>query len=130
MLSSAIMPLNLRIVLLDPFSYVFYLCVFYVYNDCHRTNQNHRSKMGRTSHLSDTYDAFFSSCASFYLLSILMTMTPANQMTTVQDPGSLLVRAFRYVLNYPLIDSFYFRLVELFLIESQYSRYFPAQILL
>ena len=45
-------PLNFRIVLSDPFSDVSYLCVSYVYNDCHRTNQNHRSKMGRTSHLS------------------------------------------------------------------------------
>ena len=46
------------------------------------------------SHLSDAYDAFSSSCASFYLLLSLMTMNPTNQMTTVQGPGSLLVRAF------------------------------------
>ena len=34
------------------------LCVVYVYNDCHQTNQNHHSEMGRTSHLSDVYDDF------------------------------------------------------------------------
>ena len=86
--------------------------------------------MGQTSHLSDAYDAFSSLCASLSLLLSLMSMIPTNQMTTVQGPDSLLVRAFRYVLNYPLINSFDFRLVESFLIESQYSRYFPAQILL
>ena len=60
----------------------------------HQTNQNHRSKMGRTSHLSDAYNSFSSSCASFSLLLSLMTMTPTNQMTTVQGPGPLLVRDF------------------------------------
>ena len=44
------------------------------------------------------------------------------------------VRAFRYVLNYPLIKSFDFRLVESYLVDSQYLQYFgsmfPAQILL
>ena len=52
--------------------------------------------MGLTSHLSDAYDAFSSSCASFSLLSSLMTMILTNQMTKVQGPGSLLVRAFLY----------------------------------
>ena len=42
-----------------------------------------------------------------------MTMTPTNQMTTVQGPGSLLVRAFRFVLNYLLIELFDLRLVKL-----------------
>ena len=50
--------------------------------------------MGLTSHLSDDHDAFSSSCASFSLLSSPMTMTPTNQMPTVQGPGSLLVRDF------------------------------------
>ena len=87
--------------------------------------------MGRTSHLSDAYDAFYSSCASFSLLSSLMTMTPTNQMMKVQGPGSLLVRAFCYVLNYPLIESFDFCQLESFLVESQYfGLTFPAQILL
>ena len=49
--------------LLGSFSDVSYLCVVTVYNDCHETNQNHRSRMGWTSHLSDTYDTFSSSCA-------------------------------------------------------------------
>ena len=48
-------------------------------------------------------------------------MNPTNQMTTDQGSGSLLVRAFSYVLNFLLIESFD-RLVESFLIESQYSR--------
>ena len=120
--------------LIGSFSRCFLSFRHLVYNYCHWTNKNHRSKMGRMSHLSDAYDAFSSSCASFSLLSNMMTMTPTNHMTTVQGPGSLLVRAFCYVLNYPLIKSFDFRLVELFLVESQYSQYFgltfPAQILL
>ena len=130
MLSSVILPLKLRIVLSVTFPYVSYLCVVYVYNDCHQTNQNHLSKMGQTSHISDAYDAFSSSCDSFPLLLSLMTMTT----TTVQGLGSLLVRDFRYILNYPLIESFDFCLVESFLIESQCSQYFgltfPAQIIL
>ena len=113
---------------------VSYICVVYVYNDCHQTNQNHCSKMvGRVIFLMLT-PLFLLRGIIFFLLSSLMTMIPKNQMTTVQGPGSLLVRAFHHVLNYPLIESFYFRLVELFLIESQYSCYFgltfPAQILL
>ena len=61
------MPLNLRIVLSDPFSDVSYLCITYVYNDCHRTNHNHRSKMGMTSHLSDAYNPFFFFVRFFFL---------------------------------------------------------------
>ena len=45
-------------------------------------------------------------------------------MTTVQGPGSLLVRVFRYVLNYPLIKSFDCCLVESYLVESQYFQHF------
>ena len=51
---------------------------------------------------------------------------PANQMTTFQGPGSLLVHAFRYVLNYPLIESFDYRLVESYLVEFQYFQYFGS----
>ena len=80
--------------------------------------------MGLTSYLSGAYDAFSSSYASFSLLLSMMAMTPENQMTTVQGPGSLLVRAFRYVLNYPLIESFDCRLVESYLVEFQYFQYF------
>ena len=61
--------------------------------------------MGLTSHIFDAYDDFSSSCASFSLLLSPMLMTPTNQMTTVQGPGSLLVHVFCYVLNYPLIES-------------------------
>ena len=87
--------------------------------------------MGMTSHLSDAYDAFSSSCAYFSLLLIPMTMTPTNQMTEVQGPGYFQVRTFRYVLNYPLIESFDCCLVDSYLVESQYFQYFcltsPAQ---
>ena len=123
------LPLNLRIVWLDPFPNVSYLFVVYVCNDYHWTNQNHCLKMGWTIHLSDAYDAFSSSCFYFSLVLSLMTMNPKNQMRTDQGQGSLLVRASCYVLNYLLIKSFD-RLVKSFLIESQYSWYFPAQILL
>ena len=116
-LSSVILTLKLRIVLSDPFPNVSYLCIAYVYNDCHQTNQNHRSKMGRTSHLSDAYDAFSSLCASFSLLSITMTMNLTNQMITDQGLGSLQVCAFRYVWNYLLIKSFDFCLVKSYLVD-------------
>ena len=92
--------------LIGSFFGFFYLCIAYVYNDCHQNNQNYRSKMGLTGHLSDAYNAFSSLCASFPLLLSPMTMTPTNQMKTVQGPGSLPVCAFCYVLNYPLIESF------------------------
>ena len=87
--------------------------------------------MGLTIHLSDAYDDFSSSCTSFPLLLSPMTMTPANQMTTVQGPGYFLVRTFLHVLNYPFIESFDCCLVESYLVESQYFQYFcstfPAQ---
>ena len=87
--------------------------------------------MGLTSHLSDAYDAFSSSCASFSLLLSPMTTTPTNQMRTVQGPSYFPVCTFRYVLNYPLIELFDCCLVESYLVESQYFQYFrltfPAQ---
>ena len=83
--------------------------------------------MGLTSHLSDAYDAFSSLCASFSLLLSLMTMTLTNQMTMVQGPGSLPVSVFRYVLNYPLIESFDCCLAESYLVESQYFQYYQPR---
>ena len=87
--------------------------------------------MDLTSHLSDAYDAFSSSCASFSLLLSPTTMSLTNQMRTVQGPGYFPVRTFCYVLNYPLIESFDCRLEESYLVESQYFQYFrstfPAQ---
>ena len=84
-----------------------------------------------TSHISDAYDTFSSSCASFSLLKGLMTMTPKNQMTTFQDSGLLLVCLFCYVLNYTLIESFDCCLFKSYLVKSQYFQYFcstfPAQ---
>ena len=72
--------------------------------------------MGLTSHPSDAYDAFSSSCFSFSSLLIPMTMSLTNQMMKVQGPCSLPVRTFLHVLNYPLIKS-----VDCCLVESQYS---------
>ena len=118
------LPLKLRIVWSDHFPEFSYFCVVYVYNDCHWRNQNHRSKMGLTSYLYDAYDAFSSSCASFSLLLSPMMMTPTNQMTTIQGPGYLPVFTFCYVLNYPLIESFYCCLVESYLVGSQSFQYF------
>ena len=40
---------------------------------------------------------------SFSLLLSPMTMSPTNQMMKVQGSGSLPVRMFLHVLNYPLI---------------------------
>ena len=65
-LLSAILLLNLRIILSDPFLDVSSFCIACVYNECHQKNQIRRSKMGLTSHLSNTYDAF-SSCFLFFL---------------------------------------------------------------
>ena len=59
--------------------------------------------MGMTSHLSDAYNAFSSSCFSFSLLLSPMPMYPTNQTMKVLGPGSLPIRAFIHVLNYPLI---------------------------
>ena len=59
--------------------------------------------MGLTSHLSDAYDAFSSSFFSFSLLLSPMKMFLTNQTMKVLGPGSLLVRVFLHVLNYPLI---------------------------
>ena len=52
--------------------------------------------MGMTVYLSDAYDSFSS------LLSP-MKMSPTNQMMKVQGTGSLPVRTFLLVFNYPLI---------------------------
>ena len=81
-----------------------------------RKNQSRRSKMGLTSHISDAYDAFSSSCFSYSLLLSPMKMSLTNLRMEVQGPGSLLVRAFLHVLNYLLIV-----LVDCHLIESQYT---------
>ena len=59
--------------------------------------------MGLTSHLSDAYDVFSSSCFSFSSLLSTIMMSPANQMMKFMSPGSLPVCSFLHVLNYPLI---------------------------
>ena len=79
-------------------------------------DQSCRSKMGQTSHLSDAYDAFSSSCFIFSFLLSLMTMSPTNQMMKFLGPGSLPVYTFLHILNYPLIMS-----DDCYLVESQYS---------
>ena len=94
MLSSAIFPLKLRIVISYPFPDVSHFCVACVCNDYHQNNQRRHLKMGLASHISDAYDDFSSSYFYFSLHLSPMTMSPTNQMMTVQVPGSLLVCAF------------------------------------
>ena len=43
--------------------------------------------MGLTSHLSDAYDSFSSSCVSFSLLLSPMKMTPTNQTMKISGSG-------------------------------------------
>ena len=71
--------------------------------------------MGLTSHLSDAYDAFSSSCIYFSLILIQMKMSLTNLTMKVLGPGSTPVCAFLHVLSYPLIV-----LVDCHLIESPY----------
>ena len=91
--------------------------------------------MGLTSHLSDAYDAFSSSCFSFSSLLSPMKMSLTNLTKKFVGPDSPPVCAFLHVLNYLLIV-----IVDFHLIESRYplvvsveyfqgSR-FPAQKLL
>ena len=94
---------------------MFLFSIACVCNDCHRKNKSRRSKMGVTSHLSDAYGAFPSSCFSFSSLLSPMTMSLTNQTMEIMGPGSLPVRAFIRVLDYPLIV-----LVDCHLVESQY----------
>ena len=54
--------------------------------------------------LEDGLDESYFRCFSFSLLLIMMKMSPMNQMMKVQGPGSLPVRTFLHVLNYPLIE--------------------------
>ena len=71
--------------------------------------------MGLTSHLSDAYGDFYSSCVSFSSLLSPMKMSLTNQTMKVLGPVSLPVRVFLNVLKYPLIV-----LVDCHLIKSQY----------
>ena len=71
--------------------------------------------MGLTSHLSDAYDTFSSSCVSFSLLLSPMDMSLMNMKMKVMGTGSPTVCSFLHVLNYPLIV-----LVDCRLIESPY----------
>ena len=60
--------------------------------------------MGLTSHLSDAYDAFSSSCVSFSLLLSMIKMSILTSMTMkVLGPGSPPVHAFLRAFHYPLI---------------------------
>ena len=108
MLSSAILPLKLRIIGSDPFFDVSYSCVVYVYNDCPQTNQSHHSqhsRTGMTSHLFYAYDAFsYFYFSIFYVLSLTMMTNLTYQMVADQGLSSPSVRAFRTsMLNYVLI---------------------------
>ena len=71
--------------------------------------------MGLTSHLSDAYDAFSSSCFSFSSLLSPMKMSLTNLTMKVLGPGSPPFCVFLHVLNYLLIV-----LADFYLIESRY----------
>ena len=123
MLSSANLPLKLRIIWSDPFPDVSYSCVVYVYNDCPHMNQSHQShhsRTGLTSHLFYAYDDFFNLYFSFfYVPSLTMITNLKNQTVMDRVLSSLSVCAFHSsMLNYVLIESF--------LVESQYHEYFRA----
>ena len=74
MMPSATLLLNVRIILLDHFSDRFPSYVVCVCNHYCRTNQNCRSMMGLTNHISCVYDAFSSYTISFSLVMSLTTM--------------------------------------------------------
>ena len=61
------------------------------------TNQNRRSMMGLTSHLSCVYDAFFSYRVSFYLMTSLIMMG--------LEPVHLVRALFHFPLKIPLVLS-------------------------
>ena len=65
MLSSETLPLNVRIILSDPFSDSFYSYAVCVYNHYRKKNQNFRLMMVLTCPVSCVYDAF-----SSYFVSI------------------------------------------------------------
>ena len=95
MLLSAIFPSKLRLVLSDPFSNDSSFCVVCVCKYCHWKNQNRRSKMGLTSHLSDDYNTSSFYCVSSSLILSLIKMSlMTSVMMMVLGPGSPLVRAF------------------------------------
>ena len=77
----------MRIILLDPFFNRFSSYVVFACNHCHWKNQNFRSMMDLTSHLSYISDTFYSYRVSFSLMTSLTIMG--------LDPGHL-VRARFY----------------------------------
>ena len=85
MLSSATFPLNVCIILSDPFSNGSSFYVACVYNHCHCTSKSHHSMMPLKSHLSCFYDALFSYRFSFSFM--------INKTIMLLGPGYL-VRAF------------------------------------
>ena len=99
--------------LIGSFFRCLFFCIVCVCNNCHWKNQNRRSKMGLTSHISDAYDAFSSSLFSFSLLLSPMKMFLTNQTMKILGPGSLPVCTFPHVLYFLLIV-----LVDCHLIKS------------
>ena len=73
-MSSATLPLNVRIILSDPFPDRFSSCVVCVCNHCCGTNQNFRLMIGLTSTLFCAYDSFVSYRFYFSLMKSLKMM--------------------------------------------------------
>ena len=108
MLSSETLPLNMHIILSDPFSYCFSSYVVCVYNHCFRTNQNF-SEMSLTSPVSSLYDDFSSYRVSFYLIYLNLChltnhVSSAMSITTLGlDPGPLVSVILHFDLKKPLV---------------------------
>ena len=95
MLSSATLPLNVQIIWSYSLSNGTSFYVSCVCNHCHRTNQNCRSMMGLTSHLSCFYNAF-SSYRVYFSSMTSLTMI-------VIGTGQLVRAIFLFPLNIPLV---------------------------
>ena len=96
-LLSATLPLNVRIILSDPLFDGSSFYVACVCNHCHQTNQNRRSMIGLTSHISCVYDAFSSYRISFSSITSLRMM--------VLGLGHLVCAIFHFPLKILLVVS-------------------------
>ena len=97
MMSSETLPLNVRIILSDPFSGCSSFYVACIYNLSDWTSQNRCSMMGLASHISCVYDTFSSYHISFSSMTSLTMM--------VMGTGNLVHALFRFPLTVLLVVS-------------------------